>query len=538
MAEHSEELTGPDLSQGIEITGVKPGELIAGHAFGEPVLLVHAAPNWFAVGGKCTHYGANLAEGVLVGETIRCPWHHACFDLRNGAASCAPALNDLPSYSVSVDNNTVRITGKRGQARLRTDGAASRGWKAPESVVLDENPTAGPSSVFIVGASAAGIACAEMLRRGSYRGRITLVDRDPDAPYDRPNLSKDYLAGNAPEEWLALHPREFFDDQKITILSGLEAQGIDTHSRRVQLSDGSVHGYGVLLIATGASPIRLAINGGERIRYLRTLADCRGIISSTAGARRAVVIGASFIGLEVAASLVTRGLEVHVVAPEPLPLGRVLGTELGELIRNVHQERGVLFHFGRTVKALESETVIFDDDTRLDADVVIAGVGVRPNLELAEKAGLRLDNGIAVNEFLETSADNVFAAGDVARWPDAYSEAHLRVEHWVVAERQGQVVARNMLGHRDRFNDIPFFWSAHYDKLSIRYTGHVEHWDETRIDGDVTQLDCAVSYLVGGKRRAMATINRDRQSLETEVEMERELLHKPSPPVTAEPSAP
>jgi NADPH-dependent 2,4-dienoyl-CoA reductase/sulfur reductase-like enzyme len=250
------------------------------------------------------------------------------------------------------------------------------------------------------------------------------------------------------------------------------------------------------------------------------------------------VIGASFIGLEVAASLVTRGLEVHVVAPEPLPLGRVLGTELGELIRNVHQERGVLFHFGRTVKALESETVIFDDDTRLDADVVIAGVGVRPNLELAEKAGLRLDNGIAVNEFLETSADNVFAAGDVARWPDAYSEAHLRVEHWVVAERQGQVVARNMLGHRDRFNDIPFFWSAHYDKLSIRYTGHVEHWDETRIDGDVTQLDCAVSYLVGGKRRAMATINRDRQSLETEVEMERELLHKPSPPVTAEPSAP
>jgi apoptosis-inducing factor 3 len=531
MAEHSEKLTGPDLTQGIEINGVKPGELIAGHAFGEPVLLAHVAPNWFAVGAKCTHYGADLSEGVLVNETIRCPWHHACFELRNGAASCAPALNDLPSYSVLVENNIVRVTGKRDQARFRTDGAASRGSRAPEKVVLDENPARGPRSVFIVGASAAGIACAEMLRRGSYRGRITLVDRDSDAPYDRPNLSKDYLAGNAPEEWLPLHPKEFFDDQKITILSGVEARGIDTGSRTVQLSDGSVHGYGALLIATGASPIQLAINGGERIRYLRTLADCRGIISGIAGARRAVVIGSSFIGLEVAASLVTRGLEVHVVAPEALPLERVLGVELGELIRSVHERRGVRFHFGRTVKAVDREAVILDDDTRLAADVVIAGVGVRPNLELAEEAGLVLDKGIVVNEFLETSADHVFAAGDVARWPDAYSDARLRVEHWVVAERQGQVVARNMLGHRERFDDIPFFWSAHYDELFIRYTGHVEHWDETRIDGDVAKLDCAVSYLVGGRRRAIATINRDRQSLETEVEMEREILLKPPPPV-------
>jgi NADPH-dependent 2,4-dienoyl-CoA reductase/sulfur reductase-like enzyme/nitrite reductase/ring-hydroxylating ferredoxin subunit len=537
MAEHSDELTGPDLTQGIEISSASPGQLIAGHAFGEPVLLVHVEPNWFAVGGKCTHYGAPLAEGVLVSETIRCPWHHACFELRNGAASCAPALNDLPSYTVLVENNIVRVTGKRGQNWPRGGDQRPRGSRAPEKVLLDESPGLKPSSVFIVGASAAGIACAEMLRREAYRGRITLVDRDPDAPYDRPNLSKDYLAGNAPEEWLPLHPREFFNDQKITILSGVEAQGIDTGSRTVRLGDGSVHKYGALLIATGASPIRLAIKGGERISYLRTLTDCRGIIARINGARRAVVIGASFIGLEVAASLVTRGLEVHVVAPEALPLKRVLGTELGELIRSVHEQRGVVFHFGRTVKAIEGEAAILDDDTRLDADMVIAGVGVRPNLELAERAGLLLDDGIAVNEFLETSVDNVFAAGDVARWPDAYSDARLRVEHWVVAERQGQVVARNMLGHRDMFDDIPFFWSAHYDKLSIRYTGHVEHWDETRIDGDVTKLDCAVSYLVAGKRKAMATINRDRQSLETEVEMEHELLLEPPPPVTVEPSA-
>ena len=536
MTENSDELTGPDLTQGIEISSIRPGQLIAGHAFGEPVLLVHVEPNWFAVGGKCTHYGATLAEGVLVGETIRCPWHHACFELRNGAASRAPALNDLPSYTVVLANNIVRVTAKRDPSWPRGADQRPRGSRAPDKVLLDESPVVGPSSVFIVGASAAGIACAEMLRREAYRGAITLVDKDQDAPYDRPNLSKDYLAGNAPEEWLPLHPKAFFEQQKFTILSGVEAQGIDTGSRTVRLSDGSVHHYGALLIATGASPIPLAIKGGERIRYLRTLADCRAIIGSVAGARRAVVIGASFIGLEVAASLVTRGLEVHVVARENLPLEWVLGTELGELIRSVHEQRGVRFHFGRAVRAIDGNAVILDDDTRLDADMVIAGVGVRPNLELAERAGILLDNGIAVNEFLETSATNVFAAGDVARWPDAYSDARLRVEHWVVAERQGQVVARNMLGHRDRFDDIPYFWSAHYDKLSIHYTGHVEHWDETRIEGDVTKHDCAVSYLVGGKRRAMATINRDRQSLETEVEMERELLLKPPSPVTVEPT--
>jgi 3-phenylpropionate/trans-cinnamate dioxygenase ferredoxin reductase subunit len=435
-----------------------------------------------------------------------------------------------------VEGNIIRVSGKREHSRLLADDIRPRGSRAPERVLLDESPIVGPSSVFIIGAGAAGIACAEMLRREAYRGPITLADTDPDAPYDRPNLSKDYLAGSAPEEWLPLHPASFFDDQKIRILSGVEAVKIDTASKTVGLSDGGVHRYGVLLIATGASPIRLDTKGGERIQYLRTLADCRAIIGNLGAARTAVVIGASFIGLEVAASLVTRGLEVHVVAPETLPLERVLGTELGELIKSVHEDHGVRFHLGRTAQALDDEAVLLDDGARVDADLVIAGIGVRPNLELAESAGIFLDNGIAVNEFLETSAKDVFAAGDVARWPDAYSDARLRVEHWVVAERQGQVVARNMLGHRDRFDDIPFFWSAHYDKLSIHYTGHVEQWDETRIDGDVRKLDCAVSYVVNGKRRAMATINRDRQSLQTEVEMERELLLKPPPAVTMQPS--
>ncbi len=531
MSGHSDELTGPDLEKGVEASSVGAGKMIAGHAFGEAVLLAHVEPNWFAIGAKCTHYGAPLAEGVLVGETIRCPWHHACFELRNGAASHAPALNDLPCYNIALENDIVRVTGKRTGGQLRGRGKQPRGSRAPERVVFEPNPITGPSCVLIIGAGAAGNACAEMLRREGYRGPVTLVDGDRDAPYDRPNLSKDYLAGTAPEDWLPLHPKEFFETQGLEILSGVTAQNIDAKARTVRLSDGSTRSYEMLLIATGATPLRLDVPGGERISYLRTLGDCRGIIDKAGNAKSAVVIGGSFIGLEVAASLVARGLQVHVVAPEKLPLERVLGAELGTLILDLHQRQGVAFHLGRTAKAVDAKGVVLDDGTRIEADLVVAGIGVRPNLDLAESAGVVVDNGIAVNEFLETSVAGIFAAGDVARWPDAYSDARLRVEHWVVAERQGQVVARNMLGYRDRFDDIPFFWSAHYDKVSIQYTGHIERWDETKIDGDVMKMDCAVSYMIGGRRRAMATINRDHQNLENEVAMERELLLKPPPPI-------
>jgi len=534
MSEHSDELTGPDLTKGVEISSVRPGQLIAGHAFGEPVLLAHVEPNWFAVGAKCTHYGAPLDQGVLVSETIRCPWHHACFELHNGAASRAPALNDLPSYDVAIENNVVRVIRKRDPGQLKGEPHRVRASRASERVLFEPFPVTGPKSVVIIGAGAAGNACAETLRREAYRGPITMIDPDPDAPYDRPNLSKDYLAGNAPEEWLPLHPKDFYEAQHIEILSGVEAVRLDAKAKTVQLTDGSSREYGCLLIATGASPIRLDIPGGDRILYLRTLRDCRAIIDRIGGARNAVIIGASFIALEVAASLVTRGLKVDVVAPEKIPLERVLGAELGGLVKKVHEDKGVTFHLGQTVKSAEEKSVVLDDGSRLSADIVIAGIGVRPRLELAESAGLTLDNGLAVNEFLETNVKGIFAAGDVARWPDAYSDVRLRIEHWVVAERQGQVVARNMLGDRDRFDDIPFFWSAHYDKLSIAYIGHADRWDETRIDGDVMQMDCEVSYMVAGKRRAVATINRDRMNLLAEVELETALLLKPPPLITIE----
>ncbi|HUR95379.1 MAG TPA: FAD-dependent oxidoreductase [Gemmatimonadales bacterium] len=504
MSDEQSGPSGPDLRLGILASDVPDGGMVAGQVEGEAVLLARRGEQWYAIGAMCSHYSGPLAEGILVGDTVRCPWHHACFSLRTGEALRPPALNDLPSWEVEVRSGRVVVGAKRAISRVRAGRPA-----APERIV-------------IIGGGAAGESAAETLRREGYEGPVTIVDPDPDAPYDRPNLSKDYLAGTAAEEWIPLHPPEFYADHGIELRQGPRVTSIDPGARTVRLDDGSAMPYGALLLATGASPVRLdpeLERGTPAVHYLRTLADSRRIAGAAREGGRAVVLGASFIGLETAASLRARKMDVHVVAPDRRPLERVMGPELGDLIRRLHEDEGVIFHLGQKASRISSGVITLDGGERLPADLLVAGIGVRPNVELAEAAGLRLDRGVLVNERLETSAPGVFAAGDIARWPDPRTGARIRVEHWVLAQRQGQAAARSMLGLGGRFDAVPFFWSQHYS-TSIRYVGHAESWDRLEIDGDVETQDCAVRFLRGDTVLAVATIGRDRQGLEAEVAME------------------
>jgi NADPH-dependent 2,4-dienoyl-CoA reductase/sulfur reductase-like enzyme len=381
-------------------------------------------------------------------------------------------------------------------------------------------PRSGPESVGIIGGGAAAAGAAEMLRREGYEGPIAMFTADSDVPVDRPNLSKDFLAGDAQDDWIPLWPAEWYQEKRIELSRDSRVASIDPASRAIVLENGSRRQFGRLLIATGADPVHLSIPGADRILYLRSFADSRAIIDRLAGATRVLVVGASFIGLEVAASLRTRDIAVDVVAPDRAPLERVMGAEVAQFVRSLHESHGVVFHLERTVASAAGRTITLSDGSTIDADLIIAGIGVRPADDLAKRAGLAVDRGIVVDEHLQTSAANIYAAGDVARWPDAYSAERLRVEHWVVAERMGQVAARNMLGGRERFDAVPFFWSQHYD-VTIRYTGYAENWDDLRVDGSLEDRDAKVSFVRGGRTLAVATVGRDRENLRAELELER-----------------
>jgi len=498
---------GADFALGISLDSLTEDVPVLGHVDGDPAVLVRRGANVHAIGATCSHYGGPLAEGLVVDDTIRCPWHHACFSLRTGEALRAPALNPVACYDVERRDGSAVVRGKRAvTASVRPRARRERA----------------PASVGIVGAGAAGNSAAEELRHLGFEGEITLIDRDAEAPYDRPNLSKDYLAGNAPEEWIPLHPRSHYEALRISLLLGRTVTSLDAAAKRLTLDDGTTREFGAVVLATGAEPARLPLPGGNGppVHYLRTLRDSRAIIQAAAGGRRAVVIGASFIGLEVAAALRARNVAVHVVAPGRRPLERVFGAELGDFVRALHEQHGVVFHLGHRTTGVAPGTVILDDGARLDADFVVAGVGVRPAIALAEKAGLRIDSGIVVDASLETSAPGIFAIGDSARWPDPRGGGLVRVEHWVVAQRQGQAVARTLVGARAPFTDVPFFWSQHYD-VSISYVGHAERWDAIDIQGSIEQRDCVVRYTTGGRTLAVASIFRDRESLEAELAMER-----------------
>jgi apoptosis-inducing factor 3 len=503
MAEENK-LPGADFARGVSVTDFRDGDMLLGHAQGEPIVVARYGDTFLAIGASCTHYGAPLAEGLLVDDTIRCPWHHACFSLRTGEALRAPALDPVSSWKVETSGGKVFVREKRPEKKAQAKSARS------------------PENIVIVGGGAAGNAAAEMLRREGFAGGVTIISADGAVPYDRPNLSKDFLAGAAKEEWIPLRSADFYREREIELLLNTRVAAIDPVQKKVVLGHGGGRNFDALLLATGAEPVRLKIHGADlpHVCYLRSLSDCRAIIAKAAGVKRVVTVGASFIAMEAAASLVQRKLQVHVVAPEAVPMERILGPRVGEYLRQLHERNGVVFHLQQTVAAIDERKVSLKDGQSIEADLVVVGIGVRPLTDLAEEAGIKTERGVLVNEYLETSVPQIFAAGDIARWPDPLTGDDIRVEHWMVAERQGQTAAKNILGHRQRFDTVPFFWTTQYD-FTLNYVGHAEKWDKLEMEGSLEAHDCQLSFKRAGKTLAVATVGRDRKSLEHELAMER-----------------
>ncbi|HRO62692.1 FAD-dependent oxidoreductase [Thermomonas sp.] len=492
-----------DFTQGVALSSIPETGVLSGHVGDAPVLLARVQGQLHAVSASCTHYGGPLGEGLRVGDEIRCPWHHACFSLRTGQALKAPAFAPLACW-------TVEVEGDRAYVRSAQDPAPA---PAPTPT------TAVPGRVLIVGGGAAAFACAQRLRERGFPGSVTLLSADADPPCDRPNLSKDYLAGTADEAWIPLQAPEFYTDNRIDLHLNCKVTAIDADAHRVTTAAGEHFDYDALLLATGAEPNHLPLPGFDlpNVYALRSQADSRALLAGIEHAKAVAIVGAGFIGLEAAGALRSRGLAVHVIAPEALPLARIVGDTLAHDLLKRHQDQGVQFHLQAQTQSFDGKTLTLADGSTIDADAVLVGVGVKPRTALAQAAGLAVDNGILVDPFLRTSAAGIYAAGDVASYPHGGGRA--RVEHWVHAERMGQCVADNLLGAARAFDDPPFFWTHHYG-TDLRYLGHGRGWTSVELDGAPADNDCLARYYRDGALIAAAAIGRDRQLLELQAQLQ------------------
>lgn len=494
------EATGPDLAQGVRIEDVPQRGALAGQVAGEPVLLARLGDELVAVGGACTHYGAMLADGLVDGETVRCPLHHACFSLRTGEALHAPAFEPLGRWKVEIEGELAFVRAKVSEPADRSAPARAQDVNA----------------IVIVGGGAAGFACAHEARKLGFEGSITILSADGDPPCDRPNLSKDYLAGTAPEAWIPLRDDCWYRDAAIELRLGAAVTAIDSAARTVRLQTGETIAFDRLLLATGARPAMPSGPGFDRenVLALRSLADARAIIARAVPGARAAVLGSSFIGLEAAAALRSRGLEVEIVSTDALPFGRIFGREIGHFLQRLYERNGVTFHLSSSANAFDGRRLQLASGRTVEADFVVVGIGVQPATALAT-GGIAAADGIIVDACLSTTADGIYAAGDVATYPDPLTGRPIRIEHWATAQRQGQTAARNMLGIRTPFVAVPFFWTEHFG-VSLRYVGHCRHWDQIRINGDIEGGDFIARFYDQGRFRASAACGRDRESLEDE----------------------
>jgi NADPH-dependent 2,4-dienoyl-CoA reductase/sulfur reductase-like enzyme/nitrite reductase/ring-hydroxylating ferredoxin subunit len=495
----------PDLTQGVRLDEIPSHAPLVGVVGEQKVFLCRDDAGLRAFVAMCPHLGGPLEEGVIRDGKAICPWHHACFDLATGEAISSPAFDALERREVRVENGVAFVDAAAAPqpetARPRRHGAEAR-------------------PMTIVGGGAAGFAAANALRTRGWEGEIVVISADRDPPYDRTTLTKDLLEGGTDTDHPPIAGHDL-NDLDVTLSLDTAVDGIDPGGRLLRLADGRLQPYERLLLATGAEPRKADFPGGERpsVRYLRSLADGQRLLRDIAGVRKVLVVGASFIGMEAAASLRARGLEVTVVAPEARPMSRQFGDELSDLIVSVHREKGVDLRLGRKIGRLDEKTAMLDDGTQIAADLVLVGVGVEPRLGLAKAAGLRVDGGVVVDRSMRTSDPNIWAAGDIAKWRDARLGREIRVEHWVVAQRQAECAAAGMLGIGATFEHAPFFWTKHFD-LAVHYVGHADTWDEISIDGAVAERNATVRFRKSGRDLAVATVGRDIESIEAELAMD------------------
>jgi apoptosis-inducing factor 3 len=486
-----------------KVGDLKDGEMKACSVGETKVLLARANGNFHALGATCPHYGAPLAEGALCGERLICPWHHASFDVTTGDLLEPPAFDALPRYEVTIEGERVIVALPDEAEDRRTPPMAERDAGRDERRFV------------ILGGGAAGYMAAQTLREDGFQGRILMITREDRLPYDRPNLSKDYLQGHAEPEWMPLRPDEFFTDHDIEIMRGKEVIRVDAVTRAITFSEGDSLTYDALLVATGGTPRELPFQPDDlaNVFLLRSYADADAIIEAAAQSSRAVVIGASFIGMEAASSLTERKCSVTVVTPDTVPFQKTLGAEIGTLFQRLHESHGVRFKLGASVARLEGagkvEAVVLENGERLEADLVVVGVGVRPATDFLKGVGLSKDGGVIVDEHL-CAADGLYAAGDIANFPSSLMGERQRIEHWRTALQQGRIAAHNMAGKAASYDSVPFFWTRQFD-AGLSYVGHAKEWDEIILQGDVSAQNFLAFYVKGNRVLAVAGMNHDRE---------------------------
>jgi apoptosis-inducing factor 3 len=501
-------------------TDLKDGQMKTITVGDTKILLVRLKGTFYAIGSTCPHYGAPMEEGVLCGERIVCPWHKSCFSVTNGALLEPPALDDLSQFKVHISGEDVLVLVSE----------ESPDHHIPVMVAAD--PQADPRTFVILGAGAAGCSAAQTLRQIGFQGRIVMIGLEDRVPYDRPSLSKEYLAGKLQADALPLRPSEFFEQHGIERLNR-RVVTVDAATKSITFADRSSMRYDALLLATGGQPRTLDVPGSDlgNIFLLRTYEDADRIMEAAQPGTRVVVIGDSFIGMETAASLTQRQLQVAIVAPGAIPFKKIFGEQIGEMLKQQHVQHGIQFHTGK-VSQFEGEEgaenvrrVILNNGDYLDADLVIVGVGVRPATDYLQGVTLNSEGGVPVDSYLQ-AAEGLYAAGDIAVFPDARTGKSVRIEHWRLAEQHGRVAAHNMVGHPTKFDSVPFFWTNQFD-LQIDYVGHADTWDEIIVDGDIAKSEFMAYYVKDNRVLAAAGCNRDQQTGALHELMQRNTVPKP-----------